>query len=122
MARPPLLEIDDDLCNKAESLSAQGLTMDQIADVLGVGERTLYENQAKYPQLAQAIKEGRSKGIATITNALFVSGKAGNLGAQIFYLKNRAGWKDKTEVDQNISGELGGTWNVEIKDAKPTDT
>jgi len=52
-----------------------------------MGERTLYEKQSEYPQLMQSIKEGRAKGIATITNSLFKSAKEGNLGAQCFYLK-----------------------------------
>ena len=118
----PLIKIDKDMCEKAESLSAQGLTSEQIAHVLGMGESTLYEKQVKYPEFSDAIKSGRAKGIATITNALFVSGKSGNLGAQIFYLKNRAGWADKVDVDQKISGQLGGKWEVEIKDAQATDT
>ena len=118
----PLIKIDKDMCKKAESLSAQGLTMEQIAACLGMGQTTLYEKQAEYVEFAEAIKEGRAKGIATITNALFVSGKSGNLGAQIFYLKNRAGWADKVDVDQKISGQLGGKWEVEIKDAQATDT
>jgi len=98
MGRPEI-EITEDLCLKAETLAAEGLTMDQIALCLGMGETTLYEKQAKYPEFADAIKEGRAKGIAIITNALFKSGKEGNLGAQCFYLKNRAGWQDKHEIE-----------------------
>jgi len=118
----PLIKIDKDMCKKAESLSAQGLTMEQIAAVLGMGDRTLYEKQAEYPQLSQAIKAGRAKGVATITNTLFNKAKDGDNTAMIFYLKNRAGWADKVDVDQKVSGQLGGKWEVEIKDAQATDT
>lgn len=109
----PAIEITEELCKKAESLAAQGLTMEQIALVLGMGESTLYAKKAEYLEFLEAIKEGQAKGVAVITNKLFESGKGGNLGAQIFYLKNRAGWKDKSELD------IPGGFNVTIgnKDA-----
>ena len=94
----PAIEITEEICKKAESLAAQGMTMDQIALSLGMGERTLYEKKAEYPHFSQSIKEGQAKGIATITNSLFNKAKNGDNISSIFYLKNRAGWADKTEV------------------------
>ena len=44
VGKPPL-KIDKQLCLKAETFAAQGLTMSQIANVLGMGESTLYEKQ-----------------------------------------------------------------------------
>ncbi len=95
----PAIEITVDMCKKAESLAAQGLTMEQIASVLGIGVRTLYEKQAAYPQFSQAIEQGRDKGIATVTNALFNKAKEGDVAAQKYYLNNRdnANWKDRRE-------------------------
>jgi transcriptional regulator with XRE-family HTH domain len=103
MARPKI-EITEELCKKAEALSAQGLTMEQIATVLGMSASSLYEKQKENLELLESIKKGRDKGIATITNALFNSAKDGNLGAMIFYLKNRAGWKDKVETEHTGEG------------------
>ena len=102
----PRLEITEDLCNKAEALAAQGLSRTQIALCLGIGERTLYEKQAQYPQFAQAIKAGVAKGIAQVTNYLMENAKSGNATAQIFYLKNRAPekWRDMKAVEH--SGEI----------------
>ena len=39
--------------------------------------------------ISDAIKNGRAKGVGTITNALFESAVKGSVPAQIFYLKNR---------------------------------
>jgi|TARA_R110000744_G_scaffold96217_4_gene185979 hypothetical protein len=103
MARPKI-EITEQIIKQAESLSAQGLTMSQIANVLGMGETTLYEKQAEYPKFSEAIKRGRDKGVATITNALFTKAKAGDNTAMIFYLKNRAGWKDRVETEHTGDG------------------
>ena len=116
----PALKIDDEFCAKAESLSAQGLTMEQIADCLGIAAGTLYGKQAKHDELHEAIKSGRAKGIATITNALFVSAKGGNLGAQCFYLKNRAGWADKFEHTGADGGAILSKLQVEFIGSKGT--
>tara|TARA_R110000822_G_scaffold203133_1_gene340050 strand:- start:732 stop:1124 length:393 start_codon:yes stop_codon:yes gene_type:complete len=120
----PKIEITPEVCQKAESLAAQGLTMDQIASVLGMGERTIYEKQAEYPHLAQSIKDGRSKGIATVSNALFTKAKAGDNTAMIFYLKNRDpdNWEEVQK--RQHSGPEGGPieidthWTVEVVEPK----
>ena len=96
--------------NKVETLAAQGLTMVQIADCLGVAGSTLYKRKKDEAEISEAIKRGRSKGIATITNALFQSAKGGNITAQIFYLKNRnpQEWSDRKDLtvegDLNVKG------------------
>ena len=106
----PLLEITPELCKKAETLAAQGLTMDQIALSLGMGRATLYDKKAEYPDFSDAIEEGRAKGIATITNSLFQNAKSGDTQAQKYYLNNRdnANWKDRnqTTTDINLSGGI----------------
>ena len=111
----PYIEITPEICKKAETLAAQGLTVDQIATVLGMGERTLYEKQTEYPQLSQSIKDGRQKGIATITNALFTKAKSGDNTAMIFYLKNRdpERWEElqkrRMGIDPETVQQLGVT-------------
>ncbi len=111
---------------KVETFAAQGLTMDQIADCLDVGRTTLYERMGSEEDVRDAIKRGRAKGIATISNALFQAGKGGNITAQIFYLKNRQPeeWKDRreTELSGEISIPLSGTVNFrKVPDAATTE-
>ena len=105
----PLIKIDDKVCRQAETLSAQGLTMKQIANVLGMGEATLYEKQREFPEFSESIKRGKDKGIAKITNALFNKAVNGDNTAMIFYLKNRAGWKDRVETEH-----IGEQMKVEV--------
>lgn len=114
--RPPF-EITDQVCKKAETLAAQGLTMEQIAAVLGIGVRTVYEKQAEFPQFSQAIEDGRAKGIATISNALFQNAKGGDIQAQKYYLNNRdnANWKDRihNQTDLTSGGEkIKNEWHI----------
>ena len=101
VGRPKII-IDEQICKMAEAYAAQGLTMLQIANVLGIGETTLYEKQQEYAEFAEAIKRGKNKGIATITNALFTKARDGDNTAMIFYLKNQAGWQDKIEKETII--------------------
>ena len=105
------IELD---ASKTEALAAQGLSMDQIADCLGISRSALYnrmneEHPTYTVDIVDAIKRGRSKGIATVANALFQSAKGGNITAQIFYLKNRApqDWRDRRETDLALTGEIG---------------
>lgn len=98
MARKPRLNWKDpELLSKVEMLAAQGLTDGQIAEVIGVSRRTITNYKTHDCAFCAAIKRGEAKGVAQITNALFTSAKNGNLGAQVFYLKNKAGWSDKLE-------------------------
>ena len=96
--RPEIL-INDEMIRRAEAYAAQGLTMPQIASVLGMSQTTLYDKKSKFSEFSEAIKRGKDKGIATITNALFNKARDGDNTAMIFYLKNQAGWQDRIEKE-----------------------
>jgi hypothetical protein len=98
----PEIKITEELCKKAEVYAAQGLTMPQIASVLGMSETTLYDKKGKFTEFSEAIKRGKDKGIATITNALFNKARRGDNTSMIFYLKNQAGWQDRVEKETII--------------------
>ena len=99
----PRFEVTPEVCEQVENLAAQGLTVDQIALVLGVSHWTIYERQNEYSEFSDAIKRGRGKGIANVTNALYEKATVDKDNtAMIFYLKNRAGWVDKQEVQSTV--------------------
>lgn len=87
--------------DRIELLAGQGLSKKQIAYCIGIGESTLYEKQKTDPDFLEAIKKGKATGLNTITNALYESGKGGNVTAQIFYLKNRepTKWQDRRQTE-----------------------
>lgn len=91
---------NEETLKTVESLAAQGLTKEQIANCLGISYQTLNEKSKEYSDFSDAIKRGSAKGIATISNALFSSAKTGNTTAQLFYLKCRGGWKE-TQVNEH---------------------
>jgi len=94
--RPPWIP-DENICEQAEDMASHGLTISQIADCLGISERTVYDKQNEYPQFLQPIKRGRSSGMDKVTNKLFEKAMSGDNTAIIFYLKNRdrENWGDQ---------------------------
>ena len=106
MGRP---EIQIDL-QQVENLAARGLNETQVAHALGIHRDTLIQRKKKYSDFADALKRGQAKGIAKIANALFEQGMNGQTAAAIFYMKNRAGWRDKLEH----TGEDGGALVVKV--------
>jgi transposase-like protein len=47
----------DTVCQEVREMASNGLTVAQIADCLGISERTVYDKQNHYPQFLQAIKK-----------------------------------------------------------------
>ena len=115
------IEIDTE---KVEQYASQGLTVKQIADCCNCGRSTFYRYMKSNGDIKDAIKRGRSKGIETVTNALFEGAKGGNVTAQIFYLKNRQPDKWSDRRNHEVTGKDGKPMkmdhdvNIYIHDAK----
>ena len=88
LGRPPFV-IDRQLCIRVENLAAQGLTEAQICTVLSIHRSTMAKKKRQYKQLSDAIKAGKDKGVAEITNALFKKAKSGDNASMFFWLCNR---------------------------------
>jgi hypothetical protein len=104
-----------------EQLAAQGLGTVQIARAMGISWDTLDRNKRQKAEIADAIKKGKAKGLAKVTNSLFKSANSGNVTAQIFYLKNQDAdtWSDRQEVNHNLNiKELLESANQRIIDAE----
>lgn len=118
VGKPPLI-ITDEMIKKAESLAANGLTIQEICDCLDMGVSTLYDKCKEYPQFGEAIKRGKSKGIGMMANNLVKLAKGGNAAANIFWLKSRAKWKegdeDNNEAITKINQTLEQTKELIIK-------
>lgn len=113
-----------------EAWARDGLTLDQIADNLGIAKSTLCDYQNQYSDLADALKNGREVIDVMVENALLkaalgydyteeelnkVTGEPialrkvahPNTTALIFWLKNRkpGAWRDKQDIEH--SGDAG---------------
>lgn len=99
----PRIEID---IARVTELASRGLSQGQIAAALGISERTLRNRKTESAEFAEAIEKGQALGIEAVANALFDNAEGGNVTAQIFFLKARAGWREKQEVE--LTGPGGG--------------
>lgn len=114
MITKPKIQID---LKQVESLAANGLTQEQIAAALGISESTLTKRKKENTDFTDAIKRGKAKGIALVTNKLMESIKGGNMTAMIFFLKTQAGWKET-----NVQEHTGANGKDLIPSAKQMTT
>lgn len=125
-----------------EAWKRDGLTDEQIFKNLGISRDTFYKYKEKYTDFSDALKKGKEVADIEVENALFkraigykykevikevkeIDGKKttyvkevikempGDVGAQIFWLKNRKSskWKDKQDIDiedNNVSITIQG--------------
>jgi transposase-like protein len=80
-----------------------GTPQKEIARIIGIDDKTLSKHYREELDLAMA------KANAAIGGALFNKAKGGDTAAMIFWMKTRAGWREKLEVEQT-------NFNVNIKD------
>ena len=94
----PAVELTEEQVIELKALSAV-LNKSQVADYFGISENTLRAIEKRQPEVSAAYKKGRVNQIAGMGSNLIKLAKAGNVSANIFYLKTQAGWKeDQPEV------------------------
>ena len=119
MITKPKIQID---LAKVESLAANGLTQEQIACALGISEQTFYKRKRDNIEFIDAIKRGKAKGIALVTNKLMESIKGGNMTGMIFFLKTQAGWKETNVQEVKMADEPIAKVTIEVISANAKDS
>ena len=102
--------VDEKLLKKIEKMAERGLTLQQIANCLEWSVATLIKRRIESPEMVEALDRGRDQGVKMVANALFENAMAGNLGAQIFFLKNKAGWSDNHKLEATVTALSHEQW------------
>ena len=99
-------------CEEAKSLLSQGYSKEATAGALGIGKTALYDWIERYPEFANAIKEGEAASQQWWEDRGRKSCDGDNFNATVWVMtmKNRFNWRDK----QEITGEDGGPLAVKI--------
>lgn len=94
---------------RLQGWAIDGLIDAQIAENIGIGESTLAHWKAKSKAIKEALKKGKDAADREIENALFETAKAGNVTAQIFWLKNRKAqqWRDGKALEMSGAVDTG---------------
>jgi len=104
----PLLIVTQQLLDEVEVLSGRGLTQQMIHYYYGVSHSYWYNLVKNHPELAEAVKRGKSRTIAMVAGKLIELVKKGNLSAIIFYLKTQARFAEHQTIGISGPGEDGG--------------
>lgn len=91
--RPPVVFTEEQII-ELQALSSV-LNKSQVADYFDITEKTLREIESRQPEVSTAYKKGKVKQIASMGSNLVQLAKAGNVSANIFYLKTQGGWKEQ---------------------------
>lgn len=83
-----------------------GCTRQQVAKHLGITDDTLIKH------LGDELDRAEVNAIATVAKTLYQKATNGDLGAAIFYLKARAGWRENERLVLNEGGGLNITLNL----------
>jgi hypothetical protein len=94
----PLIELTKKQKAEVETLAAV-LSSEQIADYFGIGRTTWFAILERDPEVSELYKKGRAKAVGFVAQNLIQKARGGDLGAQIFYLKTQAGWKETQKVE-----------------------
>ena len=90
--------VNDAVRERVRHLAGIGLRQDDIAKIIGCSPKTLRK------RLRDDLDRGVAEANATVSGYLFASAKAGNVTAQIFWLKVRAHWRERTAPDDPVPG------------------
>ena len=103
-------EPDDNDRKQVLVLVGMGLTHDQIAKVMGISDESLRKH------FRDELDTGEAKLNAAVAKNLYnIATKqgAGSVAAAIFWMKTRAGWREKDRLE--LTGKDGGPIQLEAK-------
>lgn len=71
MARPDKREVIEKNLEQIREWTAQGLTLNQIAENLNISRSTLFKYKNEIKDFSDTVKKGREKAVKTLENAMF---------------------------------------------------
>jgi len=83
---------------KVRHLAGVGVRQDDIAKIIGCAPKTLRK------RCREDLDRGVAEANAMVSGYLFANAKAGNVAAQIFWLKARAHWRERAVPDNLAPG------------------
>jgi|694.fasta_scaffold28320_7 hypothetical protein len=95
-------QIDENMLRQVEELAGYGLTLEQIAAVLGFSERTMHRKKDSDDALMAAIRRGKAKASAIVGKSLFGRAKDGDVPAIRWWEMTRDGRSERTQTEAKV--------------------
>lgn len=102
--RPVVHVISEEDRDSIQVMAGYGLTVEQIAHVLGMSKATFERKVQEDPSIYEGLEKGRAVGYAQVAQTLFQMATVDkNVTAAIFFAKSRLGWAERMVVDNRGS-------------------
>ena len=95
--------VNEAVREQVRHLAGVGVRQDDIARIIGCAPKTLRK------RCREDLDRGVAEANATVSGYLFAAARAGNVTAQIFWLKTRAHWRERTAPDDTVPGAASET-------------
>ncbi len=104
MPKRSRIRLDEEKILRIGELAGLGLSNDQIAECLDMSRSSFYKCLQKNADFRDSLERGRSKAVMEISNALYESARAGNVKAQIYFLRCRdpQNWNVSKRVELDV--------------------
>ena len=104
MPKRSRIQITEEKIQRTGKLAGLGLSNDQIAECLDMSRASFYKYMQKNADFRDSLERGRSKAVMEISNALYESARAGNVKAQIYFLRCRdpQNWNVSKRVELDV--------------------
>ena len=104
MPKRSRIQITEEKIQRTGKLAGLGLSNDQIAKCLDMSRSSFYKCLQKNADFRDSLERGRTKAIMEVSNALYESARAGNVKAQIYFLRCRdpQNWNVTKRVELDV--------------------
>ena len=104
MPKRSRIQITEKKIQRTGKLAGLGLSNDQIAECLDMSRSSFYKCMQKNADFRDSLERGRSKAVMEVSNALHESARAGNVKAQIYFLRCRdpQNWNVTKRVELDV--------------------
>ena len=98
----PIKSLTDEQVIQVEALAGY-LSLEQIADYMGVSRCTFNEIRKRQPEVELRYRRGRANTIGDVGTSLIQKARGGDTSSMVFYLKTQAGWKESKVTEHVVS-------------------
>lgn len=92
------------ILKEVEAMAGRFLKEEQIAALIGIAPTTFVEKKKEFPELSEAIRNGRAKVAINVSNKLYEQAMKGNTTILIFLAKAVIGLKENDpQVQETIT-------------------
>jgi hypothetical protein len=109
----PKIEVNAEFLEKVHKLSGQGFNNENLAGYFQVAVGTWCDYKKNFPQIEQAIKDGKTQFLEIATNNMREGVLAGDKAWTMFYLKTQHGFCETKNINAKVTP--GANADVELK-------